>query len=114
MHNLNLDLDSAIQWLKVEHERLLQQFLSDYREAFPHSEPGRRASLSPYQSHFTFGSYARDSQAKRFVDDIAELVRGWTDYCFLAPRYFGGEGKSVRARGWVELMPKRDPKEGHQ
>lgn len=91
MHNLGVDLDGAVHWLKTEHARLAQAFLDDLRD-LP-----------------SFGSKEADDRVREWVGELGLMVRGYVSYCFEAPRYFGKECALVKERGWVELVSPLSP-----
>lgn len=89
IYNLGIDLDSAVDWLEAEHTRLLNGFLDELRD-LP-----------------SFGTPELDVRVRRWVNDVAAMVRGNTEWHFASPRYFGKDGALVCQRGYVDLLPKR-------
>lgn len=88
MYNLGIDLDAAVDWLEAKHTGLLNDFVSELRD-LP-----------------SFGTPELDARVRRWIGDVAAMVRGNTEWHFVAPRYFGNDGALVRQRGYVALIPK--------
>jgi hypothetical protein len=90
MHNLRVGLDAAVDWLEAEHARLLKEYLKEVKD-LP-----------------SFGSVELDARVGRWLDDVSLMVRGISEWHFVAPRYFGDERSKVRKQGYVTLLPKNE------
>lgn len=88
MYNLRVGLDAAVDWLEAEHTRLLKEYLKEVRD-LP-----------------SFGSVELDARVRRWLDDLSLMVRGISEWHFVAPRYFRDERSKVRKQGYVALLPK--------
>lgn len=89
MYNLGVDLDAAVDWLEAKHTGLLNDFVSELRD-LP-----------------SFGTTELDARVRRWIGDVAAMVRGNTEWHFASPRYFGKDGALVRQRGYVALLPRK-------
>ena len=88
MHNLDIDLDAAVDWLEAEHTRMLNEYLAELR-------------VLP-----SFGSPEIDARIRRWVDDLALFVRGMTEWHFVAPRYFGRKGRQSGKKAMSLCFPR--------
>jgi len=88
MQELNLDLDSAVQWISDHFSELVDEFLA-LRNALPS------------------WSYAIDMQVKQFVDGLGNWVRANDAWSFETGRYFLGKGAEVQKCRKVALLPQK-------
>ncbi|KAF8987968.1 terpenoid synthase [Cyathus striatus] len=78
MHQLQLDVQGAFDWIGKLHDQLVDKFLDDYRKV-----------------------------VARYVDDLGNWVRANDQWSFESQRYFGKDGLRVLSERTIEQLPKQ-------
>jgi hypothetical protein len=87
MKQLNLDVQDALDWIGVLHDKLAERFLSDYRRI-----PSWGGPL--------------DLEVMTYADGLGNWVRANDQWSFESERYFGKKGLDVLKHRKVQLLPK--------
>lgn len=87
MHQLDLDLQSAMDYIGVLHDRLAGAFLLT-KDRLP-----------------SFGPHI-DAQVARYVHGLGNWVRANDQWSFESQRYFGTKGLEIIQHRTVQLLPK--------
>ncbi|KAK3331203.1 terpenoid synthase [Apodospora peruviana] len=89
MHEKNLNLQSAVDWIGEWHDEIVAEFMEC------------KANLPSWGVEI-------DTQVRRYVDGMMFWVRGADDWSFEGPRYFGSKGLEVQKTRVVYMLPKLD------
>lgn len=89
MHQLDLDLQSAMDYIGLRHDRLAAAFLLA-KDSLP-----------------SFGEDI-DAQVAGYVYALGNAVRANDSWSFESQRYFGKEGLEIMEHRTVTLLPKKD------
>ncbi|KAI0033926.1 terpenoid synthase [Vararia minispora EC-137] len=87
MHELNIPIQDALEWIRCYHVECLKRFVT-LKDTLP-----------------SWGS-AVDQNVQRYVEGIAQEIRGVDTWCFESQRYFGTNGRQVQHTRVVALLPK--------
>ncbi|KAI0064579.1 terpenoid synthase [Artomyces pyxidatus] len=87
MHELDGDMDRAVQWIARYHDELLAQFLEG-RDNLP-----------------SFGVDI-DRHLSGYVEGLAHWIRGSDCWSFESKRYFGDKGPEIQKSRIVDLLPR--------
>ena len=90
MHNMETDLEGAIQWAVDYHDRIQQDFLEGLRRV-----PSWGNKI--------------DNQVKQYLFGLANWPRGNSCWSFEGGRYFGKKGLDYQRTRLVPLLSKLSP-----
>ncbi|KAI0033928.1 terpenoid synthase [Vararia minispora EC-137] len=85
MHELNVPIQDALEWIRRYHTECLERFL-----ALKGTLPSWGVTV--------------DQDVQRYVEGLAEGVRGIDTWCFESQRYFGPKGLQVQQTRIVPLL----------
>lgn len=86
MKQFNISIHGAMSWVAQYHADLEQKFLDLYNNVLP-----------------SWGEEI-DPQVERYVWGLGNWVRASDQWGFESERYFGGKGKEIFKKRWVNLM----------
>ncbi|KAF8987109.1 terpenoid synthase [Cyathus striatus] len=89
MHQLQLDVQSAFDWIGTFHDELAEKFLHDYN------------NLPSWGQEV-------DKGVAQYVDDLGNWVRANEQWSFESQRYFGTEGLRIMIERTFKLLPKKE------
>jgi len=87
MHQFEMDLESAMQWVAAYHAEVETKFLDGLKRL-----PSRGLQI--------------DRQVQQYVDGLGNWVRGHDCWNFESGRYFGSKGREIQKTRYVALYPK--------
>ena len=87
MRQFDIDIAGAVEWIRVYHEELQGQFMEKYREVPRWGDPV-------------------DGKIARYIDGMANWVRGCDQWHFESQRYFGKDASEIQRTRWVRLLPR--------
>jgi len=88
MHHNKIDIQGAMDWVDTYHKELNAKFMDIYDNGIP-----------------KFGEPV-DTELARYVEGIANWVRGNDQWGFESERYFGKRGPEIQKSRWVTLLRK--------
>ncbi|KAF9034645.1 terpenoid synthase [Hymenopellis radicata] len=88
MHQLGLDIHSALQWISNLHDDLVAKFLNAW-------------------DHIPVYGGPLDFEVRTYTEGLGNWVRANDQWSFESERYFGKEGMIVQETRKVVLLPKR-------